>query len=86
MMDGSDMRADRLVAFTPSMTMGLVAKARALEENGHPIINLGIGEPYFKTPDHVKAAAIEAIHNDEKRYSVVAGRPTLRPSICNELE
>lgn len=86
MMDGYDIRADRLAAVAPSMIMGLVAKARALKAKGHPIIDLGIGEPDFKTPDHVKAAAIRAIHNDETRYTVVAGTPKLRSSICDKLK
>ena len=86
MMDGFDMRADRLAAVAPSMIMGLVAKARALKAKGHPIIDLGIGEPDFKTPDYVKAAAVRAIHNDETRYTVVAGTPALRSSICDKLE
>ncbi|WP_299851954.1 pyridoxal phosphate-dependent aminotransferase [uncultured Roseovarius sp.] len=85
-MDGSDMRADRLAVVAPSMIMGLVAKARALKAQGHPIIDLGIGEPDFKTPDHVKAAAIKAIHNDETRYTVVAGTPALRSSISDKLK
>lgn len=85
-MDGSDLRADRLAAVAPSTILGLVAKARALKAEGHPIIDLGIGEPDFKTPDHVKAAAIKAIHDDETRYTVVAGAPALRSSICSKLK
>ncbi len=86
MMDGSDICAARLAAVAPSMIMGLVAKARALKAKGHPIIDLGIGEPDFKTPDHVKAAAIDAIRNDETRYTVVAGTHELRSSICKKLK
>lgn len=85
-MDGSDLRANRLAAVAPSMILGLVAKARALKAQGHPIIDLGIGEPDFKTPDHVKAAAIQAIHNDETCYTVVAGTPALRAAICDKLK
>jgi len=50
--------ADRLGAVQPSMILGLVQKARALAADGHPIIDLGISEPDFTTPDHIKAAAI----------------------------
>ena len=86
MMDGSEQHADRLAAVAPSMILGRVAKARALKAKGHPIIDLGIGEPDFKTPEHVKTAAIGAIHSDETRYTVVAGTPALRSSICGMLK
>ena len=62
-------------------------RARALESaRGRPIIDLGIGEPDSKTPDHVKTAAIGAIHSDETRYTVVAGTSALRSSICGMLK
>ena len=86
MMDGSEQHADRLAAVAPSMILGRVAKARALKAKGHPIIDLGIVEPDFKTPEHVKTAAIGAIHSDETRYTVVAGTPALRSSICGMLK
>ena len=86
MMDGSEQRADRLAAVALSMIMGHVAKGRALKAQGRPIIDLGIGEPDSKTPEHVKTAAIGAIHSDETRYTVVAGTPALRSSICGKLK
>ena len=48
--------AQRLQRVNPSMILGLVQKARQLAAAGQPVIDLGIGEPDFKTPDHVKAA------------------------------
>ncbi|MEE9333806.1 MAG: pyridoxal phosphate-dependent aminotransferase [Granulosicoccaceae bacterium] len=79
------MKANRLNAVKPSMILGLVQKARQLATDGHPVIDLGIGEPDFETPEHIKQAAIEAIHNNETRYTVVPGTPVLRTAIINKL-
>jgi aspartate aminotransferase len=78
--------AKRLDAVQPSMILALVHKARELAAAGHPIIDLGIGEPDFETPDHVKEAAIEAIRNGETRYTVVPGTPALRSAISQKLK
>lgn len=85
-MDASYPSAQRLKAVAPSMILGLVSQARELKAHGHPIIDLGIGEPDFKTPDHVKQAAIVAIGNDETRYTVVAGTHALRSAICDKFK
>ncbi len=79
------MPAHRLAAVQPSMILGLVQKARALAAQGHPVIDLGIGEPDFTTPDHVKKAAIDAINSDQTRYTVVPGTPELRQAITAKL-
>ena len=86
MMDGSDMNADRLAVIAPSLILGLMAQALKLKALGHPVIDLGIGEPDFKTPDHIKKAACQAIKNDETRYTLVAGTPMLRTAIRNKLK
>jgi len=78
-------KAQRLTAVRPSMILGLVQKARALAVEGHPVIDLGIGEPDFTTPDHIKQAAIQAIHNDQTRYTVVPGTSELRAAIARKL-
>ncbi len=78
--------AQRLDAVRPSMILGLVQKARELAAAGHPIIDLGIGEPDFETPDHIKEAAIVAIRNGETKYTVVPGTPALRTAIVGKLQ
>lgn len=77
--------AERLANVKPSMILGLVQKARALAAQGHPVIDLGIGEPDFTTPDHIKDAAIAAIQNNETRYTVVPGTVELRSAIMRKL-
>lgn len=77
--------AHRLRRVNPSMILGLVQKARQLAAAGRPVIDLGIGEPDFKTPDHVKAAGIDAIQNDVTRYTIVPGITELREAITEKL-
>lgn len=77
--------ASRLANVEPSMILGLVQKARILAKQGHPIIDLGIGEPDFTTPDHIKDAAIRAIQHNETRYTVVPGTAELRGAISRKL-
>ena len=79
------LKANRLNAVKPSMILGLVQKAQQLAAQGRPVIDLGIGEPDFETPEHIKQAAIEAIRNNETRYTVVPGTPALRTAIINKL-
>ena len=78
--------ADRLKNVRSSMILELVRKARSLKANGHPVIDLGIGEPDFTTPDHVKQAAMDAIIRNETRYTVVPGTVPMRRAIADKLK
>ena len=78
--------AARLSMVRDSVILGLVQKARALNAQGHPVIDLGIGEPDFTTPNHVKRAAIEAINSDDTRYTVVPGTAELRAAIIRKFK
>lgn len=80
------MQAERLGQVRPSMILGLVQKARQLAADGKPVIDLGIGEPDFPTPDHVKQAAVDAIWAGETSYTVVPGTPKLRQAIQAKLK
>jgi aspartate aminotransferase len=70
--------ADRLNRISPSQTIAISSKARALKAAGRDIISLSAGEPDFDTPDHIKRAAIAAIEAGETKYTDVAGTPALR--------
>ena len=78
--------ADRLANVRPSMILNLVRKARELASEGHPVIDLGIGEPDFTTPDHIKQAAIEAMERNETRYTIVPGTVPMREAIAAKLK
>ena len=74
--------AQRLARIKPSPTIGVTQKAAELKAAGRDVIGLGAGEPDFDTPDHIKAAAVEAIARGETKYTAVAGTLELRRAIC----
>ncbi len=74
--------ADRLNRISPSQTIAISSKARALKAAGRDIIGLSAGEPDFDTPDHIKQAAIAAINAGDTKYTDVAGTPALRKAIA----
>ncbi|WP_438382002.1 pyridoxal phosphate-dependent aminotransferase [Asaia sp. BMEF1] len=74
--------AARLNRISPSQTIAISQKARALKEAGRDIISLSAGEPDFETPENVKQAACDAIARGETRYTDVAGTPALRKAVA----
>ena len=74
--------ADRLNRISPSLTIAMTGKARALKAAGKDIIGLSSGEPDFDTPQNVKDAAIAAIQRGETKYTDVAGTMELRRAVC----
>jgi aspartate aminotransferase len=74
--------ADRLDRISPSLTIAMTAKARALKAAGKDVISLAAGEPDFDTPRNVKDAAIAAIERGETKYTDVAGTLQLRQAVA----
>jgi aspartate aminotransferase len=74
--------AERLDRISPSQTIAITSKARALKAAGRDVIGLAAGEPDFDTPQNVKDAAIAAILRGETKYTDVAGTPALRRAIA----
>ncbi len=74
--------AERLNRISPSQTMAITGKARALKAAGRDIISLSVGEPDFDTPANVKAAAIAAIEAGDTKYTDVPGTPALRRAVA----
>ena len=64
----------------------VLARAEALAAEGKSIINLGIGQPDFKTPEHVVEAAQKALRDGAHGYTPAAGIPALRQSVANDLQ
>lgn len=83
--DAAVMLAARMRNIKASPTLTLAAQAKALRAQGKNIIDLAAGEPDFPTPQHVKAAAIAAIHNNFSKYTAVDGVPSLKEAICTKL-
>lgn len=71
----------RVQRIKPSPTLAVTARAAALRAAGKDIIGLGAGEPDFDTPDHIKLAAIQAIHDGFTKYTDVGGTPQLKKAI-----
>jgi aspartate aminotransferase len=73
--------AERIGRIEVSATMAVTAEAAKLRAQGHKLVDFGAGEPHFATPQHIKEAAIQAIHDNFTRYTVVSGIPELRKAI-----
>ena len=63
----------------------VLARANALAAQGRDIINLGIGQPDFRTPDHIAEAAIKAIRDGHHGYTAATGIPVLREAVAADL-
>ena len=64
----------------------VLARANQLAAEGKDIINLGIGQPDFKTPDHIVEAAIDALKAGEHGYTPAVGIPRLREVVADDLK
>ncbi|MBV9575060.1 MAG: pyridoxal phosphate-dependent aminotransferase [Gammaproteobacteria bacterium] len=74
----------RVQRIKPSPTLAISARAEALQALGNPIINLSIGEPDFDTPEHIKAAAIQAIQDGHTKYTAVDGIKELKEAVISK--
>jgi aspartate aminotransferase len=74
----------RIAHLTPSLTLSIDSKAKALRAEGVDVCSFAPGEPDFDTPEHIKAAAITALENNFTRYTAVAGIPELRQAISQK--
>jgi len=78
--------SDRLNRLAPSATLAMSQRSSELKAQGVDVINMSVGEPDFNTPDHIKAAAIQAVEDNWSRYSPVPGYPALRQAIAEKLK
>jgi aspartate/methionine/tyrosine aminotransferase len=75
----------RVAAITPSATLAVDSKAKALKAAGEPVIGFGAGEPDFATPDYIAEAAVIACRDPKNhRYTPAAGLPELRAAIADK--
>lgn len=74
----------RVQSIKPSPTLAVSAAAAALKAQGIDVIGLGVGEPDFDTPAHIKQAAIEAIQQGFTKYTAVEGILELRKAISTK--
>ena len=74
--------AQRALNITPSVTLSIDAKAKQMVAQGIKVVNFGVGEPDFNTPENIGNAAIKAIHAGHTRYTPASGTQDLRQAIC----
>lgn len=73
--------SNRVNNLAESATIAMSRKSRELAEQGVNVINLSLGEPDFNTPDFIKDAAVDAIHQNFSKYPPVSGYKDLREAI-----
>jgi aspartate aminotransferase len=78
--------AARVSQVTPSITLAIAAKAKAMKAEGIDVCSFSAGEPDFDTPTHIKAAAAKALDEGKTKYGAAAGEPKLREAIARKLK
>lgn len=78
--------AQRLNRVSEPQTIKMAKLSRELKAKGINIIDLSLGEPDFRTPQHICDAAIEAMDQGYTKYPPVAGFADLREAICHKLK
>ncbi|MGM9677331.1 MAG: pyridoxal phosphate-dependent aminotransferase [Butyricicoccus sp.] len=73
-------------AIAPSATLAISAKAKQMKAEGIDVVNFGVGEPDFTTPENVKEAGIQAIRDNKTKYTPAAGVLELRKAICKRMK
>lgn len=78
--------AARVENVSPSMTLIIDAKAKAMKADGIDVCSFSAGEPDFDTPKHIVEAAKAALDAGKTRYGPAAGEPALREAIAQKLQ
>ena len=76
--------SSRASSLTPSLTLSIDSKAKAMKAEGIDVCGFAAGEPDFDTPEHIKAACIEALNNGFTKYTPSSGMPELRNAISEK--
>jgi len=77
--------ADNLTRLGTETAFEVLARAAGLQAQGRDIINLGIGQPDFKTPPHVVEAAEQALRDGHHGYTPANGIPALREAVAADI-
>jgi aspartate aminotransferase len=76
--------AQRATILTPSLTLSIDSKAKAMKAEGIDVCGFGAGEPDFDTPEHIKAAAMASLDGGFTKYTPSSGIPELRQAISEK--
>jgi aspartate aminotransferase len=78
--------AKRAMAIKPSPTLATAAKAKAMKAQGIDVVDFGVGEPDFDTPDNVKQAGISAIRSGFTKYTPAGGTDELKEAVIEKFK
>ena len=78
--------ARRMKSISPSLTLAISAKAKAMKAAGEPVVSFGVGEPDFNTPENIIAAAKTALDQGHTKYTPSSGLLPLRKAICEKFQ
>jgi aspartate aminotransferase len=78
--------SQRAASLSPSLTLAIDSKAKAMKAGGLDVVGFGAGEPDFDTPQHIKDAAIAAINGGFTKYTPSSGIPELRQAIADKFQ
>ena len=76
----------RAASLSPSLTLAIDAKAKAMKAAGEDVVGFGAGEPDFDTPQHIKDAAAKALAAGFTKYTPSSGIPELRQAIADKFK
>src|ERR1051325_11615746 len=74
----------RAASLSPSLTLAIDSKAKAMKAAGEDVVGFGAGEPDFDTPQHIKDACAKALADGFTKYTPAAGIPELRQAIADK--
>ena len=77
--------AERMGRLGTETAFDVLARAGALQAAGRSIINLGIGQPDFRTPDHIVEAGRKALADGHHGYTPANGIPALRDAVAADI-
>ena len=78
--------AHRATILTPSLTLSIDSKAKAMKAEGLDVCSFGAGEPDCDTPEHIKAAAMASLDGGFTKYTPSSGIPELRQAIADKFK
>ena len=78
--------AKRMSTLSPSLTLAISAKAKAMKSAGESVVSFGVGEPDFNTPEHIIRSAKQALDNGQTKYTPSSGLLPLRKAICEKFQ
>jgi aspartate aminotransferase len=76
--------SSRATSLTPSLTLSIDSKAKAMKSEGIDVCSFGAGEPDFDTPEHIKSAAIASLEAGFTKYTPSSGIPELRQAVADK--